>query len=279
MSILSTIQSGITRTGLRVVIAGIEKMGKTTFCANAPDALLIPLEVGFSGVAVDKTKMIENFDEFNYTNQEIEYYLKQGQFPYKTLIYDSATALERLIHDAILKRDPAYINSGGKKVVTMESCHGGYGKGYNLANEEFDEVLKTFDRFAVTYGINVILTCHVFSSQVIDPTAGQYDCWDLLLHSPKNQKTYGKRERITQWADIVGFLYEPVFVSATENGVTKAVSQNKGRMLGLSRTPSYVAGNRFAMKGEISIPAPPENGWNAFAHALYQSKKIDVFKR
>lgn len=277
MSILSNVTSGVTRAGLRIVIAGQEKIGKTTLCAGAPGALLVPLEVGYSGVSVAKTPMLQTLEQVHQFLKEVVQAAQQGQFPYRTIVFDSATALERQIHDAVIQRDPAF-RPGSKKVITMESCHGGYGKGYNLANEEFDELLQIFDQLSVYAGINIILTCHVFSSKVMDPTAGEYDSWDLLLHSPKNQKTYGKRERITQWADIVGFLYEPVFVSKTEN-LSKAVTQNKGRVLGLSRTPAYLAGNRFGVMGEYPIPGPPQNGWNTLAAVLHHYCGIDVFTR
>ena len=57
----------------------------------------------------------------------------------------------------------------------------------------------------------------------------------------------------------------------------RGVSENKGRMLGLSRTPSYVAGNRFGCEGEISIPK--EEGWNHLAYAIYTNSGVDVYKR
>lgn len=284
MSILSSITSGPTvNAGIRMVIAGQEKMGKTTLSSGAPAALIVPLEVGYAGVSVAKTKMLQTFDEVNYFVDESTHYAGLGQFPFKTIVFDSATALERHIHDAIIQRDPAY-KPGGKKLITMESCHGGYGKGYNLANDEFDAFLAKLDILAVRFGINIVFTCHVFSSKVMDPTAGEYDSWDLLLHSPKNQKTYGKRERIAQWADVVGFLYEPVYVSSDTNMV-KAMSQGKGRVLGLSRTPAYMAGNRFGISGEVPIPAPHQengsgkDGWNTFANELYKSRGIDIFNR
>lgn len=277
MTILESVSTGVTRAGLRMVIAGQEKMGKTTLCAGAPGALLIPLEVGYSGVSVAKTQMLQTWEEVLSLMTEITTAAQQGRFPYKTLIFDSGTALERHIHDAIIRRDPTY-RPGSKKVITMESAHGGYGKAYSLANEEFDSFLQQCDALAVYAGINIVITCHVFSSKVMDPTSGEYDSWDLLLHSPKNAKTYGKRERITQWADVVGFLYDPIFVSKTDNMV-RAVSQNKGRVLGLSRTPAYNAGNRFGINGEYPIPAPPANGWNTMAGVFYQSAGIDIFTR
>lgn len=276
-SILAGVTGGVSKTGLRIVIAGQEKMGKTTLCAGAPGALLIPLEVGYAGVSVQKTAKLETLAQVNSLLDEITYYAQRGQFPFKTLAWDSATALERLIHDEVIARDPLSAR-GGKKMITMDSSHGGYGKGYNIANDEFDALLAKFDTLAIHGGINIVLTCHVFSNKVMDPTAGEYDTWDLLLHSPKNQKTYGKRERLTQWADVIGFLYEPLYVSEGKN-IVKAISQNKGRMLGLSRTPSYVAGNRFGIVGEVAIPSPPQNGWNVFANAIYQANGIDIFNR
>lgn len=276
-SILGAVSTGVTRSGLRIVIAGQEKMGKTTLCAGAPGVLLVPLEVGFGGVNVAKTPMLQSWEEVLQLLGEIATLAQRGQFPFKTLVFDSGTALERHIHDAIIRRDPAY-RPGSKKVITMESCHGGYGRGYNLANEEFDQFLQLCDQLAVYGGINIVITCHVFASKIMDPTSGEYDSWDLLLHSPKNQKTYGKRERITQWADIIGFMYDPIFVSKTDN-MTKAVSQNKGRVIGFNRTPAYVAGNRFGIMGEYPVPAPPANGWNTLAGVLHQFSGIDLFTR
>lgn len=279
MSILNQVSSGVSRTGIRMVIAGQEKMGKTTLSAGSPQCLLIPLEVGFAGVNVQKTPMLQSLEEVRQLIGEIMQQAQAGTFPYKTIIFDSATALERHIHDFILRLDSAY-KPGASKTITMESAHGGYGKAYNLANAVFDDLLKQFDLLAVYGGINIILTCHVFSSKIVDPTSGEYDSWDLLLHSPKNSKTYGKREMITQWADVIAFMYEPIFVMAAEKGsMSRGVSQNKGRVLAVSRTPAYTAGNRFGLMGEIPIPVPPQNGWNSFADAMYKTSGIDLVTR
>jgi AAA domain len=239
----------------------------------------VPLEVGFAGVACAKTRMLQSYEELMQLLAELVQAAQRGQLPPgSTVIFDTGTAMERHIHDYVLRLDPVYANN--KKTVTMESAHGGYGKAYNMANAIFDGVLKQLDLLAVYGGLNIVITCHVFSSKISDPTVGEYDSWDLLLHSPKNQKTYGKREMITQWADVIGFLYEPVFLmTGDKQTMTRGVSANKGRVLAVSRTPSYTAGNRFGMVGELTIPAPPANGWNSFADALYKTSGIDVFTR
>lgn len=265
-SLLNTANNNQTAEGVRIVIAAKEKTGKTTFASQAPNALLLPLEIGYGGVNVSKLSMVQTYTDFNDTMNDFIAQAKVGQLPYRTLVFDSATALERLMHAHIIQLD-------GKPEATMESVLGGYGKGYTYSNQMFDNFLKQCDLLAVYGGINIVITCHVFSSKVQDPTVGEYDSWDLELHSPKNNKNYGKRELISQWADVLGFLYEPIFISKGET-MTKAVSKNQGRVLGVSRTPAYNAGNRYGMEGEILISK--HNGWNNFATALYNVSGINL---
>ena len=278
---MSTILNKVSQTnqagGIRAVIAGVEKVGKTTFCCSAPKALLVPLENGYMGVTVEKTPMLTTFVEVMGLLDEIINAAQKGQFPYKTIVFDSGTALERLIHDKTLSTDPLWKN-GNLKGLIMDNALGGYGKAYNFANELFAKFLEKCDMLATNGGINIVITCHVFAGKVIDPAFGEYDTWDLLLHSPKNNKTYGKREMITQWADLVGFLHEPMYISKIEGSdLSMGINANKGRILGIERTPAYIAGNRFGMKGEIAVP--PEQSWNYLAHQIFESCGLDVYNR
>ena len=118
----------------------------------------------------------------------------------------------------------------------------------------------------------------MFAAKVLDPQFGEYDTWDLLLHSPKNQKTYGKRELLTQWADLVGFLHEPLIIKEDEDSVLKrGISKKKGRILAVTRTPGYVAGNRYGLVKDIAIPK--EEGWTYIAQAIYDSSELDFFNK
>jgi hypothetical protein len=285
MSILSAVSSSATATGIRAVISGVEKVGKTTFAVSAPRTLLVPLEAGYAGVVVQKTPMLEAYAHIIMLLDEITASCAAGQFGYKTIVFDSATALERLIHTSVLQSDPGYAAgaAGNKKAMTMESALGGYGRAYQYANELMDVFLKRCDILAERYAINIVLTCHVFAAKIVDPTVGEYDSWDLLLHSPKNQKTYGKRETVTQWADLVAFIHEPMFIVEASGGskMSKGISANKGRVMAVMRTPSYVAGNRFRLTADIPLPVPAPNvhGWNNLAHAIYQSCGVDFFNR
>lgn len=289
-SILNQVSRGNKQqTGQRVVISGVEKIGKTTLACGAPNALLIPCEM--DSVALNRynhTPVIRSWSEVEQLCDELRTAAMRGGIPRGgSLVWDSGTALERFIHTDVLREDPQYIKAydangvlkNNAKAVTMESALGGYGKAYSRANEKFESWLHRMDELAFNGGINIIVTCHVFAAKVVDPAHGEYDTWDLQLHSPKNQKTYGKREIITQWADCVGFLHEPMFVMKSEDNdkFSRGVSSNQGRVLAVDRTPGWVAGNRYGLTG--SIPIPSNQGWNHFADAVYKASGIDLYNR
>lgn len=279
MSILGTVSNEVKQTGKRIVIAGPEKVGKTTLGCQAPGALLVPLEIGSGNILVPKTRQLTTWEEIETLCLELIAAAKAGQIRRgSSIVWDSGTALERAMHDYTIRTDK-YWKPGNPNSVTMESAHDGYGKGYNIANGLFERWTRYMDELAEYGGINCIIPCHVFADHIVDPAHGEYDTWNLLLHSPKNLKTYGKREFITQWADLVGFLHEPISVMKTDKNaiLTKGISNGQGRVLAVDRSPSWVAGNRFKMTG--LIPIPEVGGWNYLADAIYKACGIDLYNR
>jgi len=265
-----------SQTGLRIVIYGAEKIGKTTLCCGAPGTLLIPLEQGYTGMNCNKTSMIKTYEDALALLDEIITSAQKKTFNFRSLVFDSSTALERLIHVATLQKDPLTKN-GNPKGIVVDSALGGYGKGYDYANGLFAAFQEKCDVLVEHAGINVIFPTHAFANKVLDPAAGEYSSWDLLLHSPKKGEKYGKREMLAQWADIIGFLHEPIYISKNSDNFTQAISKNQGRVLGLERTPGYVAGNRLNLCGEIVVPK--EQSWNYLADAIFKSCGRDLYNR
>lgn len=287
MSILAQVTNVVPSVGQRMVIGGTEKVGKTTLCSAAPGALLVPLEQGSGTIPVPKTPMLTTMEQIFSFCDEVRAAAIAGRIPRgSSLVWDSGTALERAIESYTLRTDPDYTKKRGQ--VTMNSAHGGYGKAYDVARQHFERWLRYQDELAFNAGINIIITCHVFPSRVMDPAHGEYDTWDLLLHSPKNNKTYGIREYLTQWADLIGFFHEPMFVAKAAEGesLNKGTSINQGRVLAVDRQPAWVAGNRYGLTGTIRIP-PPTPGliavgsWNALANEIWNATqgRVDVWNR
>jgi hypothetical protein len=284
---LTRSKPGTKQVGARIVIAGQEKIGKTTLACGAPRALLIPLEMGFGSIGVAKTKQIEQFEELMATLRDIERERKPERSRTRR---SSLTAQPPLnaVHQKTIEGDKDW-KPGNAKGVNMETALGGYGKAYQTANNYFGEILSICDELARWGGINIVWTAHVFAAKMIDPAFGEFDSWDLLLHSPKNNKNYGKREMLTQWADLVGFLHEPFFITKGDQ-IQQATTLNQGRVIGVERKPAYVAGNRFGIVGTIPIPtAPPAtpsaliagHSWNQLAQAVHVATagQIDLFNR
>ena len=284
-SILGQVTTGVTQAGQRIVIAGVEKVGKTTLACAAPGALLVPLEQGYSAIPVTKTPMLNSWEEVEALCLELIATAQTGKIPRgSSIVWDSATALERMIDSYSIRTDPDYSKKGGK--LTMATAHGAYGKAYEVSRQTFEKWTRYMDALAFHGGINIIVTCHVFASRVVDPAHGEYDTWDLLLHSPKNNRTYGIREFLSQWADLIGFFHEPMFVIKAEGeNVNRGMSKNEGRVLAVDRTPAWVAGNRYGLRGTIAIPPPEQlgklavNSWNALASPIYNACGVDVWNR
>lgn len=281
MNYLSQVTKGIEKVGQRFVISGVEKIGKTTLACQSPDSLLVPVydERGYKMITTPRLKIplqtwteVEEFCKEVIAASRIGNGLKSGS----SLVWDSATSLERVIHNETLSRCPDKVKLG--RMHSMETAHGGYGKAYPIANALFAEFLSYQDQLAFYGGINIIITCHIFVARLINPTAGEYDSYELLLHSPKNNKTYGKREHLTQWADAIFLMREPMAISKDKDAkVSLGIDLNSGRVLEVDRAPAWTAGNRYGLTQSISIPK--ENGWNFLAEAIYKSSGIDLYNR
>lgn len=282
MTFLNSVVSGAPKVGQRIVIAGVEGVGKTTLACDTPNSLLIPLEQGFNAIKSARLPaQLQTWAEIENLCNELREASQKGRLQKgSSIVWDSATALERIIHKETLNRDTQANKLALGKTHSMETAHGGYGKAYPIANQLFEVWVDRMDELAFYGGINVIVTCHVFVVRIADPSAGEYDTFELLMHSPKNAKTYGKREHLTQWADGIFFLHEPVFIRKEEGAkVSLGISRSEGRVLETDRSPAWTAKNRYGLSGPIRIPVI--NGWNAVAGAIYQASgnNIDLYNR
>jgi len=271
MTFLSKVQTAPAQIGQIIVLAGPEGSGKTTLLSGAPNRLFVPTEIG--GAVPNALPLITRWEDLHGLLDEITGAAQAGKFAYKSIAWDSVTAMERLLFDWTVRSDPTY---GKNPKLSMVTAHGGYGKAFGVAFEEFAKFLEKIDKLAMFGGIHHIMACHTFVDRVIDTEAGEYDKVDLQLYSPKNSKNYGQRELVRQRADMIGIIHDPVVISKGDKAVL-ATSLNRGRMLAVDATPAFAAKNRYGMTAPISIPL--EGGWNYLADAIFKSKGIDLYNR
>ncbi|KWX82334.1 hypothetical protein AXF24_12340 [Streptococcus pneumoniae] len=83
---------------------------------------------------------------------------------------------------------------------------------------------------------------------------------------------------LTQWADMIGFLHEPIaVVKNKDEKMSRGIDGRQGRVLEINRSPAWLAKNRYGLTNSISIPR--ENGWNYLAEQVYKSCNIDLYNR
>ena len=109
-----------------ILIYGRPKIGKSSFCANAPGALFLATEAGLNWLEVFQAP-IKTWQEFLMTCKEIS----EGNHGFKTIVVDTV--------DNALKMCSVYIRAKFK--IDHESDLG-YGKGFSLVYDEFYRVLN-----------------------------------------------------------------------------------------------------------------------------------------
>ncbi len=247
--LLNRVTSGKVDTALRIVVYGVDGLGKSTFAAGAPSPLFITTEKGTAHL--DVARFAPNtFEEIIEASAE----LLEGEHEFKTLVLDSAGWAEDLCRQQIC---------ADHNVTGIEGV--GYGKGWVYMRENFLRMFAIFDALHEARGMNIIIIGHTDVKRFNDPEHDPYDRYELNLDE-KNAK------RLRQWADIVLFGNYDMTVKKDEKTLgakPKAKSFNK-RILYTTRTAAYDAKNRYGLTDRIVLPnsREPADNWRVFADAL-----------
>ena len=135
MALLDQVKTKPTILPPRIVIHGKGGVGKTTFGASAPGALLMPVE---DGLGILQVAHLPRPDDFNDVMQALTE-LRKTKHEYKTLVIDSLDHVEPLIWAHICEG-----RSTDKKTYDHIEDFG-YGKGYTFADEAWVEFFQALD--------------------------------------------------------------------------------------------------------------------------------------
>ncbi|MCL1804247.1 MAG: ATP-binding protein [Eubacteriaceae bacterium] len=240
--LLTPIKARAIGAGQKVLITGLEGVGKTTLAASFPAAIIIDADNGAKNFDFERLPAPKTWEEMS---AQIGWAASQPQ--YKTIVIDTADAAERLCIASILKL---------KGWDGIESP--GYGKGYTYMYESYARMLNYLELVANT-GKNAVLTCHV--------EVGSFDQPDELgSYSRYNLKLYKKiAAMIKEWADLILFCnYESVIVNTAGSG-----SDAKYKATGTSKRVMHsMHSAMWDAKNRTGEPLPPKMdlGYGAIAH-------------
>lgn len=221
------ITSGPTATAQKVVLYGVEGIGKSTFASQFPNPVFIDTEGSTSNMNV---KRLDNPNSWQMLIDEVNY-VKQTKIC-STLIIDTADWAETLANQHIIARNG---------ITSIEDL--GYGKGYTMVKEEFGKLLNLLSELTDA-GINVVVTAHAELKKKEEPDQmGAYDRYQLKLSRQC-------APLLKEWSDMVLFAnYETTIVTDSKTKSKKATGGQ--RVMFTTHHPAWDAKNRHNLPEKL----------------------------
>lgn len=240
---------GKQHKALRVLIYGVEGVGKTTLAAQFPDPLFIDCEGGTD--YMDNVSRFPRPTSWQQLIMEVQQVI-QDPSCCRTLVIDTIDWAESKAIEMICAQ---------YQVKGIEDF--GWSKGYTYLHEEIGRLLNLLNDVR-DRGINVVLTAHMNIRTVTLPDEqGAYDRYELKLKTAKNGNN---SQLVKEWADMVLFLNYKQFVIEDSKTKKTKVTGGRLRVMYANHTAAWDAKNRFGLPDELPLE------FSAIAH-LFQTEK------
>jgi hypothetical protein len=249
---LSKVVRGKLDAPLRVLLYGVEGVGKSSWAAKAVDPVFLCAESGTERLDVARLPLPEGVRAWTWDLvREAPRVLMESEHAFKSFVIDTLDAVEPLLWSYICERD-------GKE--SIESY--GYGKGYIAALDEWRSFLAILERLRHERGMNIVFIAHSYVKPFKNPEGEDYDRYELKL----NIKAGGL---VKEWVDDVLFAhYETFAVKEDDKAKAKGVSTG-ARVVETVRTAAWDAKNRH------SLPATLPLDYEEFAKAVGLARPAD----
>lgn len=233
---------------LRLLVYGVEGIGKTTFAGDTPRAIFLCSESGTEQLDTHRFPTAKTYSEvLDYIR-----FLGTERHDYQTLVIDTLDWVEPLIWNHICRRD---------KKADIEDY--GWAKGYVVAMTEWRELCVYLSALRAN-GMHVVIVAHSQVKTFKNPEGDDFDRYEMALH--KFPSALWK-----QWCDDVLFANYDVLAykdSARATSKPKGVSLGK-RILHTQRSAAFDAKNRHCLPKELELSWPAY--WEAVNKAYTQT--------
>jgi hypothetical protein len=238
---LKKVSKGPIAAAPRVLVYSADGVGKTRFASGAPDPLFIDVNKGSLDYNVRRV-LPESWPEVMEWLAAVE----NGQVQCETLVIDSITDLENMLH--------AHLFQG----TTIDEYKGGYKRGDTYALTHWRELLMQLERIWFK-GKGIVLVAHMVVRKFEDPTGPGYERFEVAARP----QVAGL---LRQWVSYVLFAREDVHMQSVGKGneaKQKATTTNL-RKIYTRRMPAYDAKSRGTTLFPDSLPL----SWDDFFGAI-----------
>lgn len=248
---IASITKGTRNRPPRIILHGIEKIGKSTFASQFPNPVFLPIcgEEGIDALDVASFPTINSFADLLSAMGS----LAEEPHDHQTVVIDSISALEPLIWKHVCAQN------GWKDIEAA-----GFGKGYIAALDAWHQLQNCLDHLRSHKGMASVLIGHVVVRQASDPMTEPYDKYELDL----NKKASAKLKR---WSDSILFCNRKTFVREKDAGFNKKVAVASGGdvpKLYTKNRPAHDGGGR-GVYGQL--PYELDLNYQSFADAVSAS--------
>lgn len=228
--------------GYSVLFYGEPKSGKTTISSKFPGALVLAFEKGYAAIPGIMAKPMNSWGDFKKVLAELKDPEVKNIF--QTVVIDTADIAYSLCEKYICSRE-----SDAKNTYEQISDLP-FGKGYKLAQQEFDEGLRKI--LQMDYGL--ILISHAVDKTFKDEAGVEYN--QIIPTLDTKARLVCERT-----CDIIGYSRQ---VNTEEGVKTK---------LFMRGTPRFVAGSRFRFTPDV-IDFTYDNLVQAIADAIDKEEQM-----
>lgn len=243
-----TITRGKRLSPPRLLLYGVDGIGKTEFASCAPEPVFIFTEPGQGALELATFESQE--DAFPGCETQPSYVMRSyadvigcvsklytEPHDFKTVVLDTLDAMEPLLHRHTASKH-------GK--ADIEAF--GYGKGYGFAVAEAEALLDGLDALNRDRGMTVILLAHSHAKRYDAPDHEPFDRYQMRVHEKL-------AARVSYWADAVLFANYRVHIVRDQaafgkTGDARGVGQGE-RLLYTEERPAWHAKNRYGLPPEI----------------------------
>lgn len=226
---------------LKVVLYGVEGIGKTTFASQFPEPIFI--DTDNEGTSFIEAKKLPDPKDWQMLLQEIEFASQRK--PGKTLILDTADWAETMAKKWLMKKN-------GWKAIDSAN----YGAKYVALANEFTRLLTGLNHI-LSAGMNVVVTAHAqMKKQELPDEIEAFDRWELKLERRDSSQ-------LKEWADLLLFADYKTTVVTDSNNHTKA--QGGQRVMYTTHKPTWDAKNRLGLADQLPFK------YNAIKEPLEQA--------
>jgi hypothetical protein len=245
-SLLSQVKTGKIEKPELLLIYGPDKVGKSSFAAQAPKPIFLGTEDGSANLDVARFPGIKSLDQVEQAIGE----LTHEKHEYQTLVVDSLDWLEPLVYAKVCRE--------GIKDHIEDF---GYGAGYKIALDEWRKIIQLLKDLQNSRQMNVILVGHSEIKTFTDPQEGAaYDRYQLKLYERAGAL-------FREFVEVILFANFEVSTlkDKKSNGKTFAFGDGE-RKIFTERRPGFDAGNRFGLPFELEL------SWKSYVEA--KSKQL-----